>query len=105
MISGLRTMMGCSGMYLVALVTVGISKRECGAQVRIPLSHRTRVKRNERIAQSPTIRPGSLSSARHVQDELENIIANLLNSGLPRCDPASINVDQIVPFLGQGGAR
>ena len=59
--------------------------------------HRAGVEQGQGVVQPPVIRPGLLAPAGDVQDQLEQLPADLLDRRLTGGDAAGIEVDQIVP--------
>lgn len=54
--------------------------------------------------QAPVIGPRLLASAGYVEDVLEQFLSYLRDGGVAGGDAAGVDVDQIVPFFGEGGA-
>src|SRR5690349_175195 len=78
----------------------------CSADRRPPRSgDRPWIERCERILQAPVFGPRLFPPAGHVQDKAKDLVAYVLNAGVPRRDTPRIDVDQIAPLLGQRGAR
>ena len=74
-------------------------------QCRSRLRHRPGVERRERVAEAPVLGPGLLAAAGDVQHEAEQLPADLLDGGIAGGDAAGVDIDQIVPFFGERGAR
>src|SRR3954469_10093023 len=51
------------------------------------------------------IRPGLLASARHVKDEMEDLPSDFLDRRFTGRNTSCVNVDEIMPLLGESGAR
>lgn len=55
--------------------------------------------------ETPVVGPGLFAAAGYFEDELEDFFADLLDGGVAGGDAASVDVDEVFPALGEGGAR
>src|SRR5947208_2234888 len=73
--------------------------------IHVILSDRSRIERGQRIIQTPMVAPSLLAAACDIEEKTENLPADILDARMTGRDTAGIDIDQIVPTLGQRSAR